>query len=154
MPDDGDGDEEGLLGDAERFESSLGPDVPQVDVPEVEIPSVPGADEAGEIDEEDADALDADVDPELSRTFWRLVLVFDVAFLALSLGPMFVFFRSDWDTGGPLLALGVVTFLYGVREYHEFRDSDESGDTDESGDSLESTGGSDSAGNSGSTDDE
>ncbi|WP_415382517.1 hypothetical protein [Halosimplex sp. TS25] len=128
MSNDADGDAEdegGLLGDAERFESSLGPDVPEVEVPEVEIPSVPGAGDAGETDEADADALDVDVDPEVSRTFWRLVLVFDVALLAMSLGPMFVFFRGDWDTGGPLFVLGAVAFAYGVREYRQYRYGDE-----------------------------
>ncbi|MFC7142462.1 hypothetical protein ACFQMA_21815 [Halosimplex aquaticum] len=124
MSNDADEDD-GLLGGAERFESSLGPDVPEVDVPEVDIPSVPGAADAGETDEADAGALDGDVDPEVSRTFWRLVLVFDVALLAMSLGPMFVFFRSDWDTGGPLFVLGVAAFVYGVREYRQFRDGRE-----------------------------
>lgn len=125
VSDDADGEEDdGLLGDAERFESSLGPDVPHVDVPEVDIPSVPGAAEAG-TDEADVGAFDGDVDPEVSRTFWRLVVVFDVAFLAMSLGPMFVFFRGDWDTGGPLFVLGAAAFVYGVREYRQYRYGDD-----------------------------
>lgn len=127
MSEDGADDENGLLGDPERFEHSLGPDVPEVDVPSVSIPgedddesSGEGTDD-GEVD--DADAFDADVDPEVSRTFWRLVVVFDVAFLALALGPMFIYFEGDWNVGGPLVALGVFSFLYGVREYRAFRRS-------------------------------
>jgi hypothetical protein len=113
-PDDGAADD-GLLGDPERFEPSFGPDVPEVEVPSVSV-------------ETDHDDFDADVDPELRRTFWRLVVVFDVALLALSLGPMFVYFRGDWATGGPLLALGAAAFAYGVVVYRRYRDDDDAPD--------------------------
>ncbi|WP_135363121.1 DUF7322 domain-containing protein [Halosimplex halophilum] len=124
MSEDGADDERGLLGDDERFEHALGPDVPSVDVPSVSIPGEDGADggeDAGAVDE--SDAFDADVDPEVSRTFWRLVLVFDVALFSIAVGPMFVYFWGDWSVGGPLTALGAVTFGYGVREYRAFRRS-------------------------------
>jgi len=115
VSDDGD-DDGGLLGDDEEYESSLGPDVPAVDIPEVDIPSTHEPADSG-----DAEAVDADVDPEVSRVFWRLVLVFDVAFLALALGLMFIYFRGDVGTGGPTIALGAIALLYGVREYREYR---------------------------------
>ncbi|ELZ25497.1 hypothetical protein C475_10714 [Halosimplex carlsbadense 2-9-1] len=125
MSEDGADDESGLLDDPERFEHSLGPDVPEVDIPTV---SIPGEDEGEAAEDEGAEldddaAFDTDVDPEVSRTFWRLVAVFDVAFLALALGPMFIYFEGDWNVGGPLVALGAVSFLYGVREYRAFRRS-------------------------------
>ncbi|WP_123537414.1 DUF7322 domain-containing protein [Halosimplex salinum] len=104
MSEDADEGDDSLLGNPERFEPSLGPDVPEIEVPSVPEPQDP-----------------TDVDPEISRTFWRLVVVFDVAILAMALGPMFVYFRGDWDTGGPMFALGVVTFAYGVLQYRRFR---------------------------------
>ncbi|WP_436906677.1 DUF7322 domain-containing protein [Halosimplex marinum] len=113
LGDDGDGGDD-PFDDPGGSESSLGPDIPEVDVPEVDVPEV-------DHDYGDADAFDADVDPELRRTFWRLVVVFDVALLALSLGPMFVYFRGDWATGGPLFALGAVAFAYGVLTYRRYR---------------------------------
>lgn len=115
MSNDADADEEGddgLLGDPERFEPSLGPDVPEVEVPEVSV-------------ETDHDDFDTDVDPELRRTFWRLVVVFDAALLALALGPMFIYFEGDWETGGPMLALGAVAFTYGVLVYRRYRTDDD-----------------------------
>ncbi|WP_436923935.1 DUF7322 domain-containing protein [Halosimplex amylolyticum] len=110
MSGDADEDDDGLLGNPERFEPSLGPDVPEVDVPSVPDP---------------AESTDVDVDPELRATFWRLVLVFDVAFLAMAVGPMFVFFRGDWATGGPMFVLGVLAFAYGVSQYRQYRDRPE-----------------------------
>jgi hypothetical protein len=126
VSEDGADDENGLLDDPERFEHSLGPDVPEVDVPTVSIPGEDDDTDGDGVDDgavDDADAFDTDVDPEVSRTFWRLVVVFDVAFLALALGPMFIYFEGDWNVGGPLVALGAISFLYGVREYRAFRRS-------------------------------
>ena len=110
MPKDADtdtGTDDSLLGNPERFEPSLGPDTPSVDVP--------STDTSGEGD------MGFDVDPEISRTFWRLVVVFDVALFAMAVGPMFIYFRGDWATGGPLIALGAVSFVYGVLVYRRFR---------------------------------
>jgi hypothetical protein len=88
---------------------SIGPDIPEVDVPEVEIP---GSDDAADV---------GDVDVDTAKGFWRLVLIFDVALLALALGPMFVYFQGDLRRGGMLVVFGVVVFLYGVARYREFR---------------------------------
>jgi hypothetical protein len=104
-------DEQEWWEDAEPDPPSLGPDVPSVDVPEVDVPAV------------DSEASGVDVDAETARGFWRLVLVFDVALLALSLGPMFIYFQGNWRRGGLLLGFGLCTFLYGVARYREFRDA-------------------------------
>lgn len=93
---------------------SIGPGAPEVDVPEVDVPEVevPGSD----------DPVGTDVDADVASAFWRLVLIFDVALLALALGPMFLYFEGDLRRGGMLLAFGALVFVYGVARYREFRD--------------------------------
>lgn len=59
--------------------------------------------------------------PELQRAFWQLVLVFNAAVFAVSLGVILLGFRRDWEIGGALLVGGTVAFLYGVRKYREHR---------------------------------
>lgn len=88
----------------------LGPDVPSVDIPSVDTAS--------------AESLGAgeDVDSETFRTFWRLVVVMDVALLALAVGPMFVYFRGNWQRGLLLVAFGLTVGLYGVGKYRSYRD--------------------------------
>lgn len=110
--DEADETDDSLLGSPERFEPSLGPDVPEVDIP--------GTDDAAEADD-DLEMFPDDVDPTVSRTFWRLVVVFDAALLALAVGPMFIYFRGNWEVGGQLLLLGGVTFAYGVYQYRRYR---------------------------------
>lgn len=83
---------------------SLGPDVP-------EPPEAPST----------SSVADADVEnPEIARQFWQLVLVFNVALLALSVGAMFVGFRGNLDLGLKVLAVGVLTFALGLYRYHRF----------------------------------
>lgn len=55
--------------------------------------------------------------PQLRRRFWGLVIVFNVAVLALSLGVMLVAFRGRWQLGGQLVAAGAVLFAYGLYAY-------------------------------------
>ena len=107
--------------DPEPDPPSLGPGVPEVDVPEVEVPTP------------DTATGGADVDTETAAVFWRLVLVFDIALLALSLGPMFVYFRGELVRGAMLLSFGALAFGYGVLRYREFRQAGESngGESDE-----------------------
>lgn len=95
--------------DPEPDPPSLGPEVPSVDVPEVEVPGT------------DPETGGVDVDVDTAKGFWRLVLIFDVALLALALGPMFVYFMDDWRRGGMLIGFGALAFLYGVARYREFR---------------------------------
>jgi hypothetical protein len=75
---------------------------PERDLPRVPTPSV---------DEED-------VDPEILETFWRSVVLANVALFGLALGPMLVYFRGQWLWGAAAVALGAVT---GVRVYHHYR---------------------------------
>ncbi len=105
---DGDGDDSAWWQRSDPDPPSLGPDVPEVDVPEVDVP-------------EPGDAVGEDVDVDTAKGFWRLVLIFDVALLALALGPMFVYFRGELRRGGMLVAFGALAFLYGVARYREFQ---------------------------------
>lgn len=59
----------------------------------------------------------ADVPPDLRRTFWRLVAVFNVALLAAGVGVMLIGFEGQLRDGGALVAIGVGAFLYGYRGY-------------------------------------
>lgn len=73
-------------------------------------PSVPSPPEPGEAD-----------NPEAVSLFWWLVVVFNVALLALSLGAMFVVFRGAVDLGLQIALVGVLLFAYGTYRYHQFR---------------------------------
>jgi len=120
---DAEADESDWWEDPEPDPPSLGPDPPSVDVPEVEVPETPSA--TGD--------TDVDVDADTAREFWRLVLIFDVALLALALGPMFVYFMDDWRRGGLLLGFGLLAFLYGVARYREFQTAAENTGDDDAG---------------------
>lgn len=89
----------------------IGPDVPEVDVPEVSTPT--------------PEPSDTDVPTDLKTTFWKLVGLIKIGLISISLGPMFVFFRGEWVTGGSLVGLGVVTFAYAYLEYRRYRDRDD-----------------------------
>lgn len=85
-------------------ESRVGTD-PDADGPETGFP-------------DDADEVS---NPEAVRLFVRLVVVFDVALLALALGPMFVFFRGERELGTQIFLAGVVAFGYGTYRYYAYR---------------------------------
>ncbi|MFC4407082.1 DUF7322 domain-containing protein [Haloarchaeobius iranensis] len=82
--------------DLRDYEAEL---TPSVQIPEAPSPSSPA---------------DVDAPAELQRKFWVLVLAFNGALLAGSLGGLYVVFRNDWYLGGRLLAAGLVCFLYGA----------------------------------------
>ncbi|WP_248897666.1 DUF7322 domain-containing protein [Haloplanus halobius] len=86
--------------------------------PEHDLPRVPSTD----TDEDDAD-------PELVQTFWRSVLLANVAVFALALGPMLIYFRGQWSLGAAAIGLGAIT---GLRVYQHCRafGSDEATDDD------------------------
>ena len=100
----------------EEFDpSSLGPDVP-------EAPSPP----------------DGAADTEVAALFWKLVVVFNIALLALSVGPMLAYFEGQVEFGLRVFLFGVIAFAYGTFRYVQFRrERDESGDADETGDDDE-----------------
>lgn len=58
-----------------------------------------------------------DVDPGVARRFWALVLVFNVALLAISLGLMFVVFEGSYSLGGQLFVAGIAVFGFGLYRY-------------------------------------
>jgi len=77
----------------------IGPDVPEVSVPEAPTPS------------------ENEVSADLVRAFWKLVAIFNVALLALSLGPMLAFFRGEWVTGGFVFLVGIAFLIHGYLGY-------------------------------------
>lgn len=60
---------------------------------------------------------ESDANPELFRTFWRLVATLNLAVFATSLGVMLVAFRGQWVTGGGVFLLGVGAFGWAWRAY-------------------------------------
>lgn len=83
-----------------------------------------------EPDEPDAESFGLDVptpdgeaadNPEIVQLFWKLVLVFNVAILALAVGPMLVVFEDRWNLGVQVFAAGVLAFAYGTARYYRFR---------------------------------
>jgi hypothetical protein len=119
-------DEEEWPDEPEEFDpDSLGPETPTA---EDLIPATPSD--------------DVDVDPAVERLFWWLVLVFNAALLALSLGVMFVLFQGQYAFGGQLTLVGVVLFAYGYYRYRNRpkSDDDESDDDSDTDDGTEDTG--------------
>ena len=64
-----------------------------------------------------SDTANRDVPSELKKQFWSLVLTFNVALFATSLGLMLVGFEGRWQVGGALFAVGVLAFLRGWYRY-------------------------------------
>lgn len=67
---------------------------------------------------------ESDAGPRLQRRFWLLVLLFNVALMALSVGAMLAVFRGQWETGGSLVAAGVVLTGYGYHKYRVYAATD------------------------------
>ncbi len=83
--------------DPEEFEpGNLGPEIPEApDLTEVEASS------------------------EVRYRFWALVMVFNVALLAASVGVMFVAFQGEWELGGQLTLAGLALFGFGYYRYRQ-----------------------------------
>ncbi|MFC6756086.1 hypothetical protein ACFQER_04455 [Halomicroarcula sp. GCM10025894] len=67
----------------------------------------------------------------MTALFWKLVVVFNIALLALSVGPMLYYFEGRVDLGIRVTLAGAIAFAYGYFRYRQFvkqRDSDESAD--------------------------
>ncbi|MFC3478626.1 DUF7322 domain-containing protein [Halobacterium litoreum] len=92
------------------------------------LDDVPFADEESEAEQELAPSIDvpdeSDASPELQRKFWWLVLVFNFALGAASIGAMLAGFEGDLQTGGSLFAAGVVLFVYGYYKYRVYTRDD------------------------------
>ena len=85
-----------------------------------------------------------DVDPEILETFWRSVVLANVALFGLSLGPMLGYFRGWWLWGGAAIAVGA---LAGLRVYQHYRaferrhgEDEESRSADGDGDTVPTDG--------------
>ncbi|MFB6135860.1 MAG: hypothetical protein ABEJ04_03795 [Halobacteriaceae archaeon] len=63
----------------------------------------------------------ADAPKRLRLRFWLLVVTFDVALLATSVGAMLVAFEGRWGEGAPLFAVGVAAFAVGYYRYRRWR---------------------------------
>ena len=72
------------------------------------------------------------VPTELARTFWVIVLVINAGLLALSIGVMFLVFRGDVSTAGPLLLGGVLLLALAYRRYRAFERSEDVSPSDDS----------------------
>lgn len=92
------------------------------------LDDVPFADEESETEQELAPSVDipdaSAASTELKRKFWSLVLVFNAALLAVSVGAMLVGFQGDWDLGGSLLAAGAILSVYGFYKYRVYSRKD------------------------------
>lgn len=78
----------------------------------------------------DATSGEIDLDSDVARLFVKLVVVFNVALLALSLGPMFAYFRGQVDLGIRIFLVGVIAFAYGTFKYVQFTRRRDDDDTD------------------------
>jgi len=58
-----------------------------------------------------------DMPKPVLRAFWTLVVIAHVGVFGVSVGPMFVYFRGDWQLGGALVLLGVFAFAHGYVYY-------------------------------------
>ncbi|MFB6073502.1 MAG: hypothetical protein ABEJ89_00660 [Haloarculaceae archaeon] len=79
-------------------------------------PEIPGPPEPGEADR------------DIVRLFWKLVFVFNVALLALSLGVMMVAFDTRPALGVRVFLVGLVVLAYGLVRYWRFRTDDRDAD--------------------------
>ncbi|CAM2848035.1 MULTISPECIES: hypothetical protein [Halobacterium] len=92
------------------------------------LDDVPFADEESEAEQDLAPDIEipdgSAADPTLQRKFWSLVLVFNAAVLAGSVGAMIAWFNGNWGTGGPLLAAAVILSVYGGYKYRVYTRKD------------------------------
>jgi hypothetical protein len=109
--------------DPPQAEADLLPDDPAEDLAP-DPPTVP-------------DTSTNEVDADLKKRFWSLVLVFNVALFGMSLGAMLVGFRGRWEVGGAIFAVGAFAFLRGWWGYRrvsaETEDSEETDDSESEG---------------------
>ncbi len=95
-------DRQGKSGD----ESAPSVDTPETETPTTTVPaaSVPST-RAAELEERAAD-----VDPKLKALFWKLVLLYKLGLIGLTVGAVLVYL-GDYPTRGPLLVAGSVALI-------------------------------------------
>jgi len=92
----------------EPEEPDPGPDPEsRLDDPERDLPRIPTP-----------DTDESDVDPDILATFWRSVLLANVALFCAALGPMLIYFRGQWAAGFASVGVGTVA---GLRLYQHYR---------------------------------
>lgn len=69
----------------------------------------------------DLAAAAEDADPRLQNLFWGLVVLFNVAILAVALGVMLIAFGVDATLGLQVLLVGFILSVYGVYRYRDAR---------------------------------
>ena len=112
MPDDEgtDGEEDGSLSDwqavEQRYDAEPDPEEFEPGNLGPEIPEAP-------------DLTEVEASSEVRYRFWALVMVFNVALLAASVGVMFVAFQGEWELGGQLTLAGLVLFGFGYYRYRQ-----------------------------------
>jgi hypothetical protein len=74
---------------------------------------------------------DSDYSGDATGLFVRLVIVFNVALLALSLGPMLAYFEGQVDLGLRIFLVGVIAFGYGMFRYVKFERERKSDDDED-----------------------
>lgn len=115
----GDQSESGLSGPADPAPSGPAdptPETPEQAVPEQEIPSPT----------ENYD----NADPALQAWFWKVVLLLKLSVIGITLGSLLLWFRADYDRGGPLLAGGLLLFAYTLREARQLKAHADAGEFD------------------------
>jgi hypothetical protein len=127
----------------DRPEEDVGVDIPEVDVPEIDSAEGDPAmvdsaeddpamvdsaeDDPAMVDSAEGDpAIDvpdgSDAPAGLRASFWAVVLLFNIALLLISVGPMFALILGRWRIGGVLFAVGTIAFGFGVRRVRDLRD--------------------------------
>jgi hypothetical protein len=96
---------------------------PTIDPPSVDVP-----DSAG----------DGFQGSPIARLFLIHVVLWNAVVLLVSLGVMLIYFRSDWTTGGRLLAAGGILTVYGLYRWPR-GDGDGADDADDGSGGSEST---------------
>ncbi len=67
---------------------------------------------------------DAEIPSELRKQFWILVIVFNIALIATSLGVMLATLDGKPIIGSSLAFLGAGAFYYGLQRYRRVKDRD------------------------------
>lgn len=93
------------------------PETPEQETPSPDIPSP-------------ADNYE-NADPELRAGFWKLVLLFKLAIIGLTVGSLIAWFEADYVLGGQLLFGGGTLFLYAAYQAHDFKRRLDAGEFDD-----------------------
>lgn len=110
-------------GDAEGDAADVEPDVPRApDLTDNEpglLEELTGrTPEAPDYDAADFGPADGEVDADLAKQFWSLVLILNVALLGMALGLLLAGFERRFRLGGAMFAVGAAAL---VRAWYRYR---------------------------------